>query len=395
MRQYLQLLGRRARVVNFDPANEAVAAAAAAGTATTTTAAEEKNINANDNDDDRNGGNSDAPVLPYDAVYDVCTDAICLSRVMEEKQLGPNGGLMYCMEYLVEHFEEVMETIEERVLNSYDENGNGNEDEESAYYLIFDFPGQVELYTHSTVVQDLVRLLGENLRLRLAAVQLVDALFCADASKFLSAALLATTTMLRLELPTVNVLSKVDLLSQYDCGDGELLPFELEYFADCRDLDRLVPFLDGSGGRRGATAATADEFDVVIEDDDAVVDDPEYRQARERRRQSESYRKFERLHKAIAELVEDYGLLSFLPLNISSAESVGRVLARVDKCNGYVFTRQKGSVNEDLFQCAIRSDYERAGREYYESLADVKERIVAPRSAEIHANNDGGRRPAS
>ena len=77
-------------------------------------------------------------------------------------------------------------------------------------------------------------------------VNLVDAHYCADASKFISAALLSTTTMLRLELPAVNVLSKIDMISQY----GEL-PYNLDYFTECHELERLVPFLDGAGGISG------------------------------------------------------------------------------------------------------------------------------------------------
>jgi hypothetical protein len=63
--------------------------------------------------------------------------------------------------------------------------------------------------------------------------------------------------------------------------------------------------------------------------------------------------------------------LSFLLLDISSAENVGRVLARIDKSNGYVFT--EGSINEDLFQCAIQQD------SAYESVADVQERLAGSR----------------
>lgn len=53
---------------------------------------------------------------------------------------------------------------------------------------------------------------------QLCAVQLVDAQHCADAGKFIAAALLSLNTMLQLELPHINVLSKVDLVEEY----GEL-----------------------------------------------------------------------------------------------------------------------------------------------------------------------------
>ncbi len=46
-------------------------------------------------------------------------------------------------------------------------------------------------------------------------MNLVDSQFCVDGAKFLSAALVSLLTMTRLELPHVNVLTKVDLLRSY------------------------------------------------------------------------------------------------------------------------------------------------------------------------------------
>jgi hypothetical protein len=36
-----------------------------------------------------------------------------------------------------------------------------------------------------------------------------------------------------------------------------------------------------------------------------------------------------------------------LPLAIQDAESVGRVVARIDKCNGYVFVKEQMSAKQD------------------------------------------------
>jgi len=283
MQQYLRLLGRDAWVVNLDPANEGGGVA------------------------DHTNKEEQSSLLPYETLFDVCEEAVNLSSVMEQTGLGPNGGLMYCMEYMEAHVDDILERIKTKLT--------------SKIYLIFDFPGQIELYTHSTCVQMLLQKMVAVLDLRLTAVQLIDAQYCTDATKFLSAALLGTTTMLRLELPTVSVLSKVDLLSGY----GEL-PLQLDFFTECHDLDRLIPFLDSQGSPQ-----SAEEGDEEVLD---YVDDPDYQKARQKRSQSTFFRKQAKLHKALAEVVEDFGLLSFLPLDISNAESVGRVLAKIDKCNG-------------------------------------------------------------
>ena len=53
---------------------------------------------------------------------------------MEEHKLGPNGGLMYCMEVLLENIAWLEEKLQELDTN----------------YIIFDCPGQVR-YNNSTI----------------------------------------------------------------------------------------------------------------------------------------------------------------------------------------------------------------------------------------------------
>lgn len=65
---------------------------------------------------------------------------------------------------------------------------------------------------------------------RLAAVHLVDAHLCSDPAKYISALLLSLSAMLHLELPHVNLLSKIDLIEQY----GKL-QFNLDFYTEVRD----------------------------------------------------------------------------------------------------------------------------------------------------------------
>lgn len=46
-------------------------------------------------------------------------------------------------------------------------------------------------------------------------MHLVDAHLCSDPGKFISALLTSLSTMVQIELPHINVLSKVDLIQQY------------------------------------------------------------------------------------------------------------------------------------------------------------------------------------
>ena len=61
--------------------------------------------------------------------------------------------------------------------------------------------------------------------IRLCSVHLVDSFYCTQPAVFVSAVLLSASTMLRLTLPHVNVLTKVDLIPSY----GKL-PFNMDFF---------------------------------------------------------------------------------------------------------------------------------------------------------------------
>jgi hypothetical protein len=384
MQEYLRLLGRNAWVINLDPANEVP------GNRQLT-----KGITSTPNT--YNAENE----LPYDVLLDVCESVVNLSSVMRQLNLGPNGGLVYCMEYLEAHVDEIVEMIEERILQESEDVENEN----NSMYILLDLPGQVELYTHGNSVQKLLQRIIKVLDLRLVAVQLIDSHYCTEPANFLSAALLGTTTMIKLELPAVNVLSKVDMLANYGP-----LPFSLDFFTECQDLDRLLPYLRQPHGDFASTNHHQEEedydFHIGPPTDDYYfhdnidgdyADDPDYQLARKTTLSSPFFQKHERLHKALAEVVGEFGLISFLPLDISSAESVGRVLATIDKCNGYIFTHQNnptaasyssgggggggGQINngaEDLFQCAVQSEPSN-----YECIADIQERISMAREKQL------------
>jgi hypothetical protein len=54
-----------------------------------------------------------------------------------------------------------------------------------------------------------------DLLIQLVTVHLVDAHHCCDAAKFISVLLLSLSSMIHLNMPHVNVLSKIDLVHQY------------------------------------------------------------------------------------------------------------------------------------------------------------------------------------
>jgi GPN-loop GTPase len=130
----------------------------------------------------------------YDAAFDV-RDLISLDEVMEEHALGPNGGLVFCMEYLLRNNEWLQEQLDYFV-----------EDD----YILLDCPGQIELYSHLPIMRNLARLLT-GWGYRVGSVYLLDALFVLDPPKFISGCMLSLSCMLQLELPHINVITKCDM----------------------------------------------------------------------------------------------------------------------------------------------------------------------------------------
>lgn len=196
MQDFLIQLGRKVVVVNMDPANDG---------------------------------------LPYSCAVDI-SELVTLDDVMDGLKLGPNGGLLYCMEYV----EANLDWLENKLKQHRDS------------YFLFDCPGQVELYTHQNSVKNIFSQLAKwNFRVsfwnvnywfrstciyntgtffhlsfdqflqhvsclfKLTAVHLVDSHYCADPAKFISVLCTSLSTMLHVELPHVNVLSKMDLIEQY------------------------------------------------------------------------------------------------------------------------------------------------------------------------------------
>lgn len=114
---------------------------------------------------------------------------------MEEFGLGPNGGLVYCLEFLLEN----LEWLEDDLGEYQDE------------FLIIDCPGQIELYTHYDIMPRIIYAFQKH-SYQAAAVYLLESQFFQDVSKYFAGVLNATSAMMQLGIPHLNVISKMDLL---------------------------------------------------------------------------------------------------------------------------------------------------------------------------------------
>ena len=74
-------------------------------------------------------------------------DAILSNARAQELKLGPNGGLIYCMEYVVEHMDWLEEQLQDYGAPSIVQVSSRDSSDAFARtgddYLIFDCPGQV------------------------------------------------------------------------------------------------------------------------------------------------------------------------------------------------------------------------------------------------------------
>jgi hypothetical protein len=242
----------------------------------------------------------------YQTAFDV-KDLISVEEVMEELGLGPNGALIYCMEYLLENLDWLHNELE-----------NLGEDD----YLLLDCPGQVELYTHVPVMRRISDRLHQWGYEHVASVFCVDAAFLTDTSKFLSGSLLSLTAMIALELPHVNILTKCDLMDEQEVERILNYGSATQLWQVDQDRNSLIH----SASTTAALSSTPTTLEPEETDNEvaAKANLPHMRRLEARRRSRH------RLTDAICQLLDDYSMVSFASLNILDEDSVEHILATVD-----------------------------------------------------------------
>lgn len=223
---------------------------------------------------------------------------------MEELGLGPNGGLIYCFEFLLENLDfltEALDPITEETL------------------IIIDMPGQIELYTHIPILPALVKHLTRTgaLDVQLCAAYLLEATFVVDKAKFFAGTLSAMSAMIMLEVPHVNILSKMDLVK------GQVGKRELKRF-----LDPDTTLLD-------------DEEEGLNEADDGLGDPKDTRTLM----RGDS---FKRLNKAVAGLIDSFSMVSYLRLDVQSEDSVAAILSYIDDAIQYQEAQEPKEPNDTI-----------------------------------------------
>ena len=84
--------------------------------------------------------------IPYPCAIDI-SSLITLEDAMQELGLGPNGAMLYCMEYLEANYD----WLEDRLKELGDD-----------VYILFDLPGQVELSTNHESIKRIIKKLTKS-----------------------------------------------------------------------------------------------------------------------------------------------------------------------------------------------------------------------------------------
>ena len=159
-------------------------------------------------------------------------------------------------------------------------------------------------------------------------LNLVDSYCLTQPSLYISTLLLSLRAMLQMDLPHLNVLTKIDKLASYGP-----LPFKLDFYTEVQDLSYLLPYLETEGN--------------------PVLKHP----------------KFDALNNAVVDLIEDFGLVGFETLAVEDKKSMMTLLQAIDRAGGYAFGGAEGA-NDTVWQVAVREGM--SGM----TIQDVQERWI-------------------
>lgn len=141
--------------------------------------------------------------------------------------------------------------------------------------------------------------------------------------------------MLQMDLPHLNVLTKIDNLANYPD-----LPFNLDFYTEVHSLSFLLPHLAAEQNSRFSSHTETKKHpqsDSVVPDSDPATT------------------KFEALNQAIVELIEDFSLVGFETLAVEDKKSMMVLLRAIDRAGGFAFGSAEGA-NDTVWQIAMRQD---------------------------------------
>ena len=165
-----------------------------------------------------------ADSLPYIPTDDI-RDDVLLKKIMDKHTLGPNGGLMKCLDQYAHS-----KSLQNLVTDTSD-----------GFYFV-DCPGQIEFYTQSLSFKSIVQSFVNN-GWQCCTIYALDASFIQKYDKYISGCLNSLIAMTTVGLPQINVLTKVDLVSTPGDYEKDLGSFLIPDFATTEIADTMETHL--------------------------------------------------------------------------------------------------------------------------------------------------------
>ena len=160
-----------------------------------------------------------------------------------------------------------------------------------------------------------------SLNVNLCATYLLESTFVIDRAKFFAGTLSAMSAMIMLELPHVNVMSKMDLVK------GTVDRKELQRF-----IDPDASLLEDDPADKPAAVTSAQDKHIDPLSSNSVM----------------AGGSFKRLNQAVAQLIEDFSMVSFLQLDVQKEDSVGAILSYIDDAIQYHEAQEPREPNDEI-----------------------------------------------
>eukprot|EP00049_Salpingoeca_infusionum_P014382 m.268790 g.268790 ORF g.268790 m.268790 type:complete len:368 (+) comp15662_c0_seq4:3010-4113(+) len=172
--------------------------------------------------------------VPYEPNIDI-RDTVDYKAVMHEYGLGPNGGIVTSLNLFATKFDQVLELLEARA----PEND----------YVLFDTPGQIEVFTWSASGQIITETLAASLPT--VVVYVIDTPRCTSPVTFMSNMMYACSILYKSRLPFIVAFNKVDEVSH---------GFAVQWMTD------YEAFQDAIAGETAYIASLSRSMSLVLEE---------------------------------------------------------------------------------------------------------------------------------
>lgn len=132
--------------------------------------------------------------VPYPANIDI-RDTVNYKQVMKQYQLGPNGGIVTSLNLFATKFDQVLQLIGSK----------------SSEFVIFDTPGQIEVFTWSASGNIITEALAAQMPT--VVVYVMDSVRSTSPVTFMSNMLYACSILYKCKLPFVLAMNKIDVVN--------------------------------------------------------------------------------------------------------------------------------------------------------------------------------------